>query len=111
MVDYIPPQYGYPLAAILWLVLLVMILKDRRKLNRELKQRPILKILNLQTGEWVDYNAPPSQEILNRQTGEWVDYNAPPSQEIFDQDEFAHRFGPSVRPASEIPNPPKGSSV
>lgn len=92
MVDYIPPQYGYPLAAILWLVLLVMILNDRRKLNRELKQRPFLK-------------------ILNRQTGEWVDYNAPPSQEIFDQDEFAHRFGPSVRPASEIPNPPKGSSV
>ncbi|HMT88013.1 MAG TPA: heme exporter protein CcmD [Dermatophilaceae bacterium] len=92
MVDYIPPQYGYPLAAILWLVLLVMILKDRRKLNRELKQRP-------------------SPKILNRQTGEWVDYNAPPSQEIFDQDEFAHRFGPSVRPASEIPNPPKGSSV
>ena len=97
MVDYIPPQYGYPLAAILWLVLLVMILNDRRKLNRALKQRPSLK-------------------ILNRQTGEWADYNAPPSQEIFDQDEFAqqpvaHRFEPSVRPASEIPNPPKGSSV
>ena len=51
--DYIPPQYGIPLALGLWLVLLLMILWDRRKLNRALRERPTLKIMN-EKGDWVE---------------------------------------------------------
>ena len=51
--DYIPPQYGIPLALGLWLVLFLMILWDRRKLNRALRERRTLKIMN-EKGDWVE---------------------------------------------------------
>ena len=35
--DYIPPEIAWPLGIFLWLVLLAMILWDRRKLNNALK--------------------------------------------------------------------------
>lgn len=51
--DYIPPEYGVPIALALWLVLFLMILWDRRKLNRALRERPTLKIMNGK-GDWVE---------------------------------------------------------
>lgn len=49
--DYIPTEYGVPLAIALWLILFLMILWDRRKLNRALRERPTLKIMN-EKGDW-----------------------------------------------------------
>lgn len=50
--DYIPPEIGYPVAAVLWLVLLGMVLHTRWKLNKALNERPTLKIHD---GEkWID---------------------------------------------------------
>lgn len=61
--DNIPPEIGFPLAAILWLVLFAMILSDRRKLNRALKERPSLKIFDRDSGEWV---TPKPQKIFDQ---------------------------------------------
>lgn len=63
--DYIPPQYGIPAILIMWLILLAMILWDRRKLNRALKERPSLKILK--DGKWVDAGKimPADRGLLN----------------------------------------------
>ena len=101
--DYIPPEIGWPLSIFLWLVLLAMILWDRRKLNNALKERPTLKIMN-EKGEWVDVEESDirPRTLIRR-----------PVSNFYDQDSHAQqpvdiRFEPRVRPASEIPTPPKG---
>ena len=101
--DYIPPEIAWPLGIFLWLVLLAMILWDRRKLNNALKERPTLKIMN-EKGEWVDVEESDirPRTLIRR-----------PGSNFYDQDSHAQqpvdiRFEPRVRPASEIPTPPKG---
>ena len=97
--DNIPPQYGIPLAIILWLILFVMLLRDRVRIRRAEKQLSALA---------------QGMKIYNPDTERWELVRAP--QEIFDQDEYAqqparHRVEPKVRAANDLPNPPKGSSA
>jgi steroid 5-alpha reductase family enzyme len=66
MLDNIPLEFAIPAAIFLWLILLVMILRVRFRLNRALKERPSLKIYDEKTKSWI----------------------APEPQEIFDQDEI-----------------------
>lgn len=54
MLDNIPPSVSIPTAIVLWLILFAMILRDRRRLNRALKERPSLKYFDHTAGEWAD---------------------------------------------------------
>ena len=65
MQDNMPWQFWVPLAAILWLVLLYMILQNRRRI-KQIESRPT------------------SLSIFNKTTQRWEEVKP---QELFDQDE------------------------
>lgn len=49
--SFIPESIQLPLIIAAWILLLLMILWDRRKLNRALRERPKLKIMD-EKGDW-----------------------------------------------------------
>lgn len=51
--SFIPESIQLPLIIAAWIFLLLMILWDRHKLNRALRERPTLKIMN-EKGDWVE---------------------------------------------------------
>lgn len=102
--DYIPPQIGIPVAIVLWLILFAMILHTRIKLNRALRERPTLKIMN-EKGDLVEVqesDIQPRVTISRKPVSNFYDQDAPVQQPV------AHRFEPTTR--TDIPRPPKGSA-
>lgn len=68
MLDNIPPSVGIPVAIVMWLILLAMILRERRRLTKALKERPSLKIYDEKSGNWI---SPRPQPIFDQE--EWDD--------------------------------------
>lgn len=50
--DNIPIEWGIPIALILCIILLIMEIQTRRKLNRALQERPVLKVYDNKTKSW-----------------------------------------------------------
>lgn len=67
--DNIPPEIGWPIAVLLWFVLLAMILWDRRKLNKLVKAREEALTLSNEDADGINFHfSPPTtrREARNR---------------------------------------------
>lgn len=83
MLDHIPPHIGIPLSIVLFTILFVMIIRDRRRLNKALEVRPTLRYFDDSRDVWADVVP----------------------QEIFDQDEAVNYAKKDVEATASIYTP------
>lgn len=96
--DYIPPEIGWPVAFLLWLLLLVMILWDRRKLKKVLKfQDDKHNKHNKQHEEmWKDIGS----SVPGQRT--YTDYTKPPQPTDYTQPPQTRRQARIMKPVSNF---------